>query len=347
METKFKKVDKQGLVVAEAAAVLREGGLVAFPTETVYGLGANALNAEASAKIYGAKGRPSDNPLIVHIAEKNRVYELAENVPEVAEKLMEAFWPGPLTIIFSKAACIPDTITGGLGTVGIRFPDHPAALALIQEAGVPIAAPSANTSGKPSPTRAEHVWTDMQGRIDWILDGGEVGIGVESTIIDVTGQVPMILRPGFITREMIAQVIGHVETDPAVTAPVGEDVCPKAPGMKYRHYAPKAPLVIVEGETSRAVEKINELTEAAAVSGKTCGIIATEETKDCYPRGLIKSIGYRSKEESIAHNLYAVLREFDEASVDMIYSEGFSDDHLGWAIMNRLRKAAGHQEIRV
>lgn len=347
METKFKKVDKQGLVVAEAAAALREGGLVAFPTETVYGLGANALDEEASAKIYGAKGRPSDNPLIVHIAEKNSVYELAEDVPEVAEKLMEAFWPGPLTIIFPKASCIPYTITGGLDTVGIRFPDHPAALALIQEAGVPIAAPSANTSGKPSPTRADHVWTDMQGRIDWILDGGEVGIGVESTIIDVTGKVPMILRPGFITREMIAQVIGNVEIDPAVTAPASAGLHPKAPGMKYRHYAPKAPLVIVEGEIKRVVEKINELAEAAVLSGKICGIIATEETKDRYPKGLIKSIGYRSKEESIAHNLYAVLREFDEASVDMIYSEGFSDDHLGWAIMNRLRKAAGHQEIQV
>lgn len=347
METKLKKVDKQGSVVAQAAAVLREGGLVAFPTETVYGLGANALDAEAAVKIYAAKGRPSDNPLIVHIAEKSSVYELVKEVPQVGEKLMEAFWPGPLTIVFQKASCIPYTTTGGLDTVGIRFPDHPVALALIQEAGVPVAAPSANASGRPSPTRAEHVWTDMEGRIDWILDGGEVGIGVESTIIDVTGQVPMILRPGFITREMIAQVIGDVEVDPAVTAPAGAGLHPKAPGMKYRHYAPKAPLVIVEGDTDDVVEKINVLTVEAVTSGKTCGIIATEETKDRYPAGLVKSLGYRSREDSIAHNLYAVLREFDEESVDMIYSEGFSDDHLGCAIMNRLRKAAGHQEIQV
>lgn len=347
METKLKKVDKQGIVVEQAAATLREGGLVAFPTETVYGLGANALDQEAAARIYEAKGRPSDNPLIVHIAEKKSVYEFTTHVPEAAEKLMEAFWPGPLTILFPKASCIPDTTTGGLGTVGIRFPDHPVALALIQAAGVPVAAPSANTSGRPSPTRAEHVWTDMQGRIDWIIDGGEVGIGVESTIIDVTGKVPMILRPGFITREMIAQVIGEVEIDPAITAPADAGLRPKAPGMKYRHYAPKAPMTIVEGDTDRVVEKINQLAAEAAASGKICGIIATEETKDRYPQGLVKSLGCRAREESIAHNLYAVLREFDEASVDVIYSEGFSDDHLGWAIMNRLRKAAGHQEIQV
>ncbi len=346
MKTILKKTDKQGQAVAQAAAVLREGGLVAFPTETVYGLGANALDEEAAAKIYGAKGRPADNPLIVHIAEKDNVYGLVKEVPETAKKLMEAFWPGPLTILFQKASCIPDTTTSGLHTVGIRFPDHPVALALIQAAGVPIAAPSANTSGKPSPTRAEHVWDDMEGRIDWILDGGEVGIGVESTIVDVTGPVPMILRPGFITREMIAAVIGRVEVDPAVTAPTGA-VQPKAPGMKYRHYAPKAPLVIVEGDTHRVVDKINALAEEAAAAGKVCGIIATEETKERYFNGLIKSIGYRAKEESIAHNLYAVLREFDEEAVDIIYSEGFSDDHLGWAIMNRLRKAAGHQEIWV
>lgn len=347
METILQKVDKQGNAVIRAGQILREGGLVAFPTETVYGLGANALDETAASKIYAAKGRPSDNPLIVHIAEKNAVYELTADVPLVAEQLMEAFWPGPLTIVFQKAECIPYTTTGGLDTVGIRFPDHPVALALIQAAGIPVAAPSANTSGRPSPTTAEHVWADMEGRIEWILDGGEVGIGVESTIIDVTGEIPMILRPGFITREMIEQVIGSVAVDAAVTAQVSGQVRPKAPGMKYRHYAPKAPLVIVEGETNRAVEKIRELVKEAVQAGRQCGIIATEETKGRYETGLVKSIGYREKEESIAHNLYGVLREFDQVSVDIIYSEGFSDDHLGCAIMNRLRKAAGHQEIQV
>ncbi|MBQ7432871.1 MAG: threonylcarbamoyl-AMP synthase [Lachnospiraceae bacterium] len=347
MKTKMQKADKQGTAVAEAGRVLREGGLVAFPTETVYGLGGNALDAGAAEKIYAAKGRPSDNPLIVHIARMESVYELAAEVPETAKKLMDAFWPGPLTIIFRKAAHIPYETTGGLETVGIRLPDHPVAQALIEAAGVPVAAPSANTSGRPSPTTAEHVWEDMEGKIDWILDGGSVGIGVESTIIDVTGEVPMILRPGYVTKEMAEAVIGPVTTDAAVTRQVDETVRPKAPGMKYRHYAPKAPLTIVEGEQRAVVARINALTDQAIAKGKRCGVIATDETQALYKQGSVLSVGSRSSEESIAHNLYAVLRAFDAEGVDVIYSEGFQDDHLGSAIMNRLRKAAGHKEIYV
>lgn len=347
MDTMFVKPDRQGNVIEQAGEIIRKGGLVAFPTETVYGLGGDGLNPEASKKIYAAKGRPSDNPLILHISDRNDVYNLTSYVPTVAEKLMDAFWPGPLTIIFSKAKKIPLETTGGLKTVAIRYPDHPIALALISEAKTPIAAPSANTSGRPSPTRAEHVADDMTGRIDMILDGGEVGIGVESTIVDVTQAVPMILRPGYITKEMLEKVIGTVETDAAVTHSIKEGIRPKAPGMKYRHYAPKAPLTIVEGEEKKVVKEINKLATCAFAEGKKCGIIATEETQSCYKHAFVIPVGSRKREESVAHNLYAVLRELDEANVDVIYSEGFSNDHLGMAIMNRLVKAAGHQIIEV
>ncbi len=347
MDTRIEKPDRQGRVIAKAGEIIRNGGLVAFPTETVYGLGGDGMNPAASAKIYEAKGRPSDNPLILHIADRNAVYDLAAEVPLAAQKLMDAFWPGPLTLIFPKASSVPLTTTGGLNTVAIRYPDHPIALAMIQAAGVPVAAPSANTSGRPSPTRAGHVAEDMIGRIDMILDGGEVGIGVESTIVDVTQPVPMILRPGYITREMLEQVIGPVETDEAVTHWVGSGDHPKAPGMKYRHYAPRAPLTIVEGPQSEVVETIQTLAERAFSQGKRCGIIATEETKGDYPRGIVFAVGSRRQEESVAHNLYAVLRRLDEANVDVIYSEGFSHDHLGMAIMNRLVKAAGHHVIAV
>ncbi len=350
MNTLFLKPDRQGSVMEKAAQIIKEGGLVAFPTETVYGLGGDGLNPNASKKIYEAKNRPCDNPLILHIADKKDVYELTSSVPEVAEKLMGRFWPGPLTIILPKADKVPVETTGGLQTVAIRYPDHPVALAMIHAAKTPIAAPSANTSGKPSPTRADHVADDMTGRIDMIIDGGEVGIGVESTIIDVTQPVPMILRPGYITKEMLENVIGSVEMDPAVTNSVGANVKPKAPGMKYRHYAPKAPLTIIEGEQENVVKEINRLATIAFSENKKCGIIATEETKSFYEKNqntFVIAVGSRKREESVAHNLYAVLRELDEAKVDVIYSEGFSHDHLGMAIMNRLVKAAGHQIIEV
>lgn len=334
----------------KAADLLKNGSLVAFPTETVYGLGANALNEEAAGKIYAAKGRPSDNPLIAHIADFEDLKPLVSEIPEAGKLLMKAFWPGPLTLIFPKSDLVPYGTTGGLDTVAVRMPSDPVAAALIRLAGVPVAAPSANTSGRPSPTTADHVWQDMNGKIEMIVDGGPVGIGVESTIIDVSGEVPMILRPGAVTKEMAGAILGFpISLDPAITenGPMKADVRPKAPGMKYKHYAPKADLTLVEGETEAVVEEINRLVREKADAGFCVGVICTEETKGGYPRGLVRSIGVRSEEATIAHNLYAVLREFDDLGADYIFSESFSRDHLGQAIMNRLSKAAGYHIVKL
>lgn len=335
--------------LAEAAAVLKSGGLVAFPTETVYGLGGNALDEDAARKIYAAKGRPSDNPLIAHISCAAELAPLVREIPEAGRKLMEAFWPGPLTMIFPKSSKVPYGTTGGLDTVAVRMPDDPVASRLIALAGVPVAAPSANTSGRPSPTTADHVWQDMNGRIDMIIDGGPVGIGVESTIVDVSSPVPSVLRPGAITMEMLREVLGEVAVDPAILGPVKEDVKPKAPGMKYRHYAPKAELTLVEttGPVGRMVEKVKELAHEKLVQGCQVGIICTDESRSCYAEGTVRSIGARESQESVAHNLYAVLREFDDLKVEYIFSESFSEDHLGQAIMNRLSKAAGYKIVQV
>ena len=335
--------------LAEAAAVLKSGGLVAFPTETVYGLGGNALDEDAARKIYAAKGRPSDNPLIAHISCAAELAPLVREIPEAGRKLMEAFWPGPLTMIFPKSSKVPYGTTGGLDTVAVRMPDDPVASRLIALAGVPVAAPSANTSGRPSPTTADHVWQDMNGRIDMIIDGGPVGIGVESTIVDVSSPVPSVLRPGAITLEMLREVLGEVAVDPAILGPVKEDVKPKAPGMKYRHYAPKAELTLVEttGPVESMVEKVKELAHEKLVQGCQVGIICTDESRSCYAEGTVRSIGARESQESVAHNLYAVLREFDDLKVEYIFSESFSEDHLGQAIMNRLSKAAGYKIVRV
>lgn len=335
--------------LAEAAAVLKSGGLVAFPTETVYGLGGNALDEDAARKIYAAKGRPSDNPLIAHISCAAELAPLVREIPEAGRKLMEAFWPGPLTMIFPKSSKVPYGTTGGLDTVAVRMPDDPVASRLIELAGVPVAAPSANTSGRPSPTTADHVWQDMNGRIDMIIDGGPVGIGVESTIVDVSSPVPSVLRPGAITMEMLREVLGEVAVDPAILGPMKEDVKPKAPGMKYRHYAPKAELTLVEttGPVESMVEKVKELAHEKLVQGCQVGIICTDESRSCYAEGTVRSIGARESQESVAHNLYAVLREFDDLKVEYIFPESFSEDHLGQAIMNRLSKAAGYKIVRV
>ncbi|MFT4107189.1 MAG: L-threonylcarbamoyladenylate synthase [Lacrimispora sp.] len=335
-------------LLKKPAEILKNGGLVAFPTETVYGLGANALNEEAARKIYEAKGRPSDNPLIAHIADFDDLIPLVSQVPEAGKKLMEAFWPGPLTLIFPKSGLVPYGTTGGLDTVAVRMPADPIANALIRLAGVPVAAPSANTSGRPSPTTADHVWQDMNGKIDMVLDGGAVGIGVESTIIDVSGDEPVILRPGAVTQEMASGVLGReIHLDPAiVSGPMKAEVRPKAPGMKYKHYAPKAELTLVEGGMEDVVRTINRLAEEQLSRGFRVGIICTEETRDSYPHGIVRSLGTRAKEETIAHSLYSVLREFDDLDADYIYSESFSKDHLGQAIMNRLVKAAGYHIIR-
>ena len=349
MNTKIIQIDKNAInegKMEEAASVIRAGGLVAFPTETVYGLGADALSAEASEKIYAAKGRPSDNPLIVHIAKFEDMEAIAKDIPKEAELLSDAFWPGPLTMIVWKNDKVPYETTGGMDTVAIRMPSHPVALDLIRRSGGYIAAPSANTSGKPSPTLAEHVALDLDGKIPMILDGGLVGIGIESTIIDLTEKTPMILRPGYITEEMLSEVIGEVKMDPGIIASDSIKK-PKAPGMKYKHYAPKADLILVDGEENRVVKKINDLTQQAVEAGKTVGIIGTDETVAFYKQGEVISIGARSDEDAIAQHLYQILREFDDKDVDMIYSESFSTPRIGQAIMNRLLKAAGHQVITV
>lgn len=351
MNTKIVKITVCGKVndeeLLEAAEILKGGGLVAFPTETVYGLGANALNEKAAKKIYAAKGRPSDNPLIAHISCMDELPALASEIPDAARRLAMRFWPGPLTMVFKKQSRVPDGTTGGLDTVAVRMPSDPVANRLIRLAGVPVAAPSANTSGRPSPTRAEHVIEDMAGKIEMILDGGEVGIGVESTIVDVSGEIPTLLRPGAVTLEMLRGALGRVDVDPAIEGPMAEGVHPKAPGMKYRHYAPRAEMLLVEGEAARVAAYINKEAKKAAEAGKRVGIICTEESRGLYPVGVLEVIGSRSHEETVAHNLFAVLRELDEKAVDCIFSESFSEDRLGQAIMNRLCKAAGYHIVRV
>ncbi len=344
MEVMRDGIDEQG--IRRAGDILKQGGLVAFPTETVYGLGANALDETASAKIYSAKGRPSDNPLIVHIADWEAIYRIVAEVPVQAKRLADAFWPGPLTMILKKSDEVPLATTGGLGTVAVRMPANEVARALIRAGGGYVAAPSANTSGRPSPTTAQHVAQDMDGVIDMIIDGGAADIGLESTIVDLTDGVPTILRPGYINEAMLAAVLGDVEMDRGLTADDAQ-IHPKAPGMKYRHYAPKAQLYIVEGETDLVRERINELTAQHAARGESVGVIGTDESSACYHGSIVKSIGSREDEGSIAHHLYAILREFDEMDVSVIYSESFDTPQMGQAIMNRLIKAAGHQIIPV
>lgn len=348
METSVKKLDYETIdeeTIEDAGRIIREGGLVAFPTETVYGLGGDALNPESSRKIYAAKGRPSDNPLIVHIADRKDLYRIADRVTEKAEKLMDAFWPGPLTMIFPKKDLVPCATTGGLDTVAVRMPSDRIAAAFIRAAGGFVAAPSANVSGRPSTTTAAHVEEDLSGRIEMILDGGQAVIGLESTIIDMSVEPPVILRPGAVTKEMMEEEIGPLETDRAILDP-NSGIRPKAPGMKYRHYAPRADLTIVEGETKAVTAQINAFAEEARRQGKRVGIIATDETADCYPEGVVMSLGARKNEEEIAMHLFAVLRRFDDTDVDCIYSESFEDAKIGPAIMNRLLKAAGHKVIR-
>lgn len=349
LKTRYKSVDPENIdaaVIEEAGRLLRDGHLVAFPTETVYGLGGDALNPDSSRKIYAAKGRPSDNPLIVHIADVAHLAPIVEDIPEKAEILADRCWPGPLTMIFRKAACVPYETTGGLDTVAVRMPDHPVARALIEAEGGYIAAPSANTSGRPSPTKAQHVKEDLDGRIAMILDGGEVRIGLESTIVDFTEEVPVILRPGYLNQQMLTEILGEVRMDPGLVKE-NPAVRPKAPGMRYRHYAPKADLTVVEGEKEAVVAHINALTSEAQKQGKSVGILTAEETAVYYPEGDVRVIGSRSAEDDIARHLYAALRDFDADGVDVIYSESFDLPRMGEAIMNRLLKAAGHKVIRV
>lgn len=349
METRIVTIEEGHMeeeLLKQAGEILKAGGLVAFPTETVYGLGGDALNKASSRKIYAAKGRPSDNPLIVHICRWEDIYPIVSQVPPEAEKIEEAFWPGPLTMILPKSDLVPYETTGGLDTVAVRMPSHPVAQKLIDYAGGYIAAPSANTSGKPSPTQAKYVAEDMDGRIDMIIDGGEVGIGLESTIIDLTVSPPQILRPGYITQEMLSQVLGRVDSDATILR-ADSGLAPKAPGMKYRHYAPKGDLTIVSGPQEKVVEYINQEASRAAGEGEKVGVIGTQEALKQYHAQVVKSVGSRMDELSIGRHLYTILREFDDAEVTRIYSESFEAEGYGQAIMNRLLKAAGHKVVRL
>ena len=344
METLIEKAGENDTAVYEkAGAIIKNGGLVAFPTETVYGLGGDAFNPDSSKKIYAAKGRPSDNPLIVHIAEMSALDKLSDNIPEILYDLADAFWPGPLTMIIKKKQDVPSETTGGLDTVAIRMPDHPVALQLIRAGGGYIAAPSANASGRPSPTLASHVEEDLNGRIDMIIDGGEVGIGIESTIVDLSGDVPMILRPGYVTRDMLERVIGTVETDPTLMKKT-EGGRPKAPGMRYRHYAPKGDMQIFAGEMSSVAETINKRVRQ---SSRRCGILCSDESIRLYDdKGIIiRSLGSRTDLRSVALNIYRALREFDDEGIEEIYAESFDTEGFGQAVMNRMLKAAGYNII--
>lgn len=332
--------------LSRAGAVIKNGGLVAFPTETVYGLGGDALNPESSQKIYAAKGRPSDNPLIVHIADMEQLDKIVSEVPENAKKLANAFWPGPLTMILKKSDVVPVQTTGGLDTVAVRMPSHPLALIFINKAGGYVAAPSANLSGKPSPTTAKYVKQDMMGRIDMIIDADGVEIGLESTIVDLTGEVPMILRPGYITQEMLSRVVGETDMDVTIFES-NSTQAPKAPGMKYRHYAPKGELVIVEGEPEAVVSYINEQTSLHRQKGEKTGVIGTDELISEYHADSIKNAGSRREPLLVAKQLYTFLREFDDENVEYMYAEAFEGTGLGQAIMNRLLKAAGHKIVKV
>ena len=330
----------------EAGVLLQNGGLVAFPTETVYGLGGNALDPEASRKIYAAKGRPSDNPLIVHIADMEHLAPIVREIPEQAEKLAAACWPGPLTMIFWKSGLVPYETTGGLDSVAVRMPESRIARELIRQAGGYVAAPSANTSGRPSPTLASHVEEDLGDRIDMIIDGGMVRIGLESTIVDFTEEVPVILRPGYLNRQMLSEILGEVRVDPGIQDE-NTKVRPKAPGMRYRHYAPRAELTIVEGPQEKVTETIRKMAGEKLAAGNRVGILCSEETAGEYREGRVFPVGSRLGEDSIARHLYEALRWFDRENMDVIYSEAFDTPRMGQAIMNRLLKAAGHRVLEV
>ncbi|MEM2265860.1 MAG: threonylcarbamoyl-AMP synthase [Hadesarchaea archaeon] len=334
--------------IALAAEKLREGGLVAFPTETVYGLGADALNPKAMLSLFEAKKRPLDNPPIVHIGEQGELHLLAREVPSEAEKLAEKFWPGPLTLVLKRSPSVPSITTCGLETIAIRMPKHEVALALIRRSGTPIAAPSANLAGRPSPTRAEHVLQDLEGRIDLILDAGPTPIGVESTVLDLTVQPPQILRPGGTPKEALEEVLGEVVFHPSVLSEKEPKIeKAKSPGMKYRHYAPKAEMWVVEGEPQAVEEELRRLSEELRKKGKKVGILATEETLSGCSADATCSLGRRGDLEEAARRLFGALRELDTQGVEIILAEGMPLKGLGVALVNRLRKASGYRIVKV
>lgn len=349
MQTEYVSMTEDNLdaaAIARAGGILRGGGLVAFPTETVYGLGGDALNPESARKIYAAKGRPSDNPLIVHICRMEDVGKIAEEIPESFYLLAERFWPGPLTMILKKSGAVPDETTGGLATAAVRFPSNRIAQAVIRAAGGFVAAPSANRSGRPSPTLARYCREDLDGLVEMIIDGGPVDIGVESSIIDLSEEEPVLLRPGFITQEMLREVLGELAVDRTVLGTDAKER-PRAPGMKYRHYAPRGELCIVEGEPARVTAYINRRAGEARGQGLRTGVICTDETRALYRADSVKSAGTREDEGTIARALFRILREFDDEGVQLMFSESFDESGVGMAVMNRLIKAAGHRIVRV
>lgn len=348
MHTKYFSVNKDEpdqQILQQAGEMLKNGKLVAFPTETVYGLGANGLDAQAVANIYQAKGRPSDNPLILHIAHQQELEQLVTEIPANAQALINKYWPGPLTVVLKRTAVVPDIVSGGLDTVAVRLPDSKVARELIVAAGVPIAAPSANTSGRPSPTSAQAVFADLDGRIDAVIDAGDCAIGVESTVVDCTTLVPTLLRPGGITLEMLIETLGAVEIDPALGG--SEEYIPRAPGMKYTHYAPLAPMKLFEGDYPQIADLIVQEAHKALVAGKKVGAIVSAETAKRLPLEVATVVyGSRTQVGEFAANLYTALRSYDENPVDIILAEGIAEDGLGLAVMNRLRKASSYQIIK-
>jgi L-threonylcarbamoyladenylate synthase len=334
--------------IQTAADIIRKGGLVAFPTETVYGLGADALNPNAVQALFQAKNRPLDNPPIIHIENTKTIHTLTTQIPPNAEKLMQKFWPGPLTLIFKRSKTIPDITVAGLDTVAVRMPNHPVALALIKQSNCPIAAPSANLAGKPSPTTAQHVHTDLNGKIDAILDSGPTRIGVESTVLDLTTTPATLLRPGGTTLEALKTVLGEVKLHPFVAAEKELAVeKARSPGMKHRHYAPKAPVIVVEGVIQAVMATVKSLICDYWMQGKRVGVLATAETAWAYEADVVKSLGSRRNVDAMAANLFRVLREFDEENVDVIIAESIPAEGLGLAVMNRLRKASGYHIVKV
>lgn len=347
MRTKIINIDKDNIenkLFDKAVEVINHGGVVAFPTETVYGLGANGLDPESVKKIFQAKGRPADNPLILHIYDISQLNILTKEIPPIAVECMKRFWPGPLTMILIKSHVVPDIISGGLETVAIRMPDHPIALELIKRTNTTIAAPSANISGRPSPTSAEHVRVDLSGKIEMIIDGGTTGVGLESTVLDLSTDTPTILRPGGITFEELKEFIPNLEIDEGLKT--HEDKV-KSPGQKYTHYAPTQEMRLFVGDIDNIVEKIQQAAKELVSDGQKVGIVATKETKDMYEDGIVLELGSRNDKEEIARNLYRIIRTMDESDVDIILAEGIENDNIGLAIMNRLTKASGGKIVKV
>jgi L-threonylcarbamoyladenylate synthase len=350
MKTLLLKVSPENpdpVKIQAAAEIIQRGGLVAFPTETVYGLGADALNPKAILALFEAKKRPLDNPPIVHVADPKEVYRLVEEVPPKAQLLMEKFWPGPLTLVFRHSDIVPKVTVTGLDTIAIRMPKHKVALELIKQSHRPIAAPSANLAGKPSPTTAQHVYEDLNGRIDAILDGGATKIGVESTVVDLSVDPPILLRPGGTPFEALKKVLGDLKLHAFVQAEQELSLKEiRSPGMKHKHYAPKAKVILVEGKVPAIIVKVKELAESYMSKGNKVGILSTDETKTSYHADVIKSLGSRSNLATVATNLFRLLREVDAENVDIIIAEGVSSEGLGLAVMNRLRKASGYHIIK-